>query len=255
MNELIISTELLHSNKEHDLYGKYIEERKKIDYTYYSNYTKERQLFQDTLIANHFIDKKISNHPWIIYTCGCYGAGKSHSLKQLQFNIKDMVYVDPDKIKLNLPEAEKYIKEDSLNANNALHKEATFIATLIEYYALNHEYTIIVDGSLQNYHWYQSHFQEILTHYQKYKIAIIKVTADITIIKERCKKREKETGIIIPDQLLESIYQQIPIAFEKLLPFAHLIIEITNNDSVFVDNVRIHPSIILDSIYFCASLI
>lgn len=78
------------SDADCQLYGNYAAIRKTLDYSYHSNYTKERQLLQDTIIdhllniANaNIVDPKFGemcstpSHPWIAFTAGCMGVGKS----------------------------------------------------------------------------------------------------------------------------------------------------------------------------------
>src|ERR1700744_2123522 len=162
----MISTEILYENKNKtEFFGKYQDIRQKMDYNYFKNYTKERQLFQDTIIDSYFVNIKSRNNCWIMFTCGCFGSGKSHVIdyfNNLGFvNRNEYIYIDPDQIKHKLPETKTYINNNPVHASTMLHMESTFISLLIEYIALHNSYPIIIDGSLHNHKWYQEHFKYI----------------------------------------------------------------------------------------------
>ncbi len=238
----MLSSEQLHNNPNvFEFVGPYKHIRSKLDYNYFLNYTLERQHFQNELISTYFQAKNTSFIPEIIFTCGCFGAGKSRTIDHLiEQNIlypKDYyVYIDPDKIKHQLPEMQTYINMCPLEAGNLTHKESTFIALIIEYYALEQNYNIIVDGSLQNALWYQEYFCQIKQNYPLYTIGIIKVDASLENIKQRCIDRAKKTGRVIDEKLIEKIYNQIPISFQLLKDKVDWYQEIINNVRLIIGN-------------------
>lgn len=63
-----------------DFAGKYIKERKMLDYSWHCNISRARQKWQDEVIDS--VVKKVSpqSNPWIVYTCGPMGAGKGYCL-------------------------------------------------------------------------------------------------------------------------------------------------------------------------------
>jgi predicted ABC-type ATPase len=214
-------------------FGQYIEFRKSLDYTYFDVYSEERQKFQDIIINRHLEGKKSYTHPWLISLCGPFGVGKSHLLKTfkiLNIQKEDAVYIDPDKIKYELPEAKQFIKTDPINAGSILHKESTFIALLIQNISFQHSYIIISDGSLRNVDWYKKYFKNVRERYSHYKLGIIKVNASLETILERCKKRGKETGRIISENLIKEIYYQIPQSYDILKKYMDINIEINNEN-------------------------
>ena len=239
------STEQTYGNGRLEFFGSYCEARRLMDYTYFKNYTQERQLFQDTIISKYFLNKDILDKkqckPWIIFMCGCYGAGKTHTLKHL--NTKNIlptdnfVYIDPDKIKDVLPETKSLIEECPNDVGRLLHKEATFIALLIEYIALTSNYYIIVDGSLYNHEWYAEHFNEIKEKYH-YKIGIIYVNASLENMLTRCHKRNIETGRIISDDMIIFIHKKISVAVDVLDKYADMFLTIDNNGSISIKSIR-----------------
>ena len=63
-----------------DFVGKYVKERKMLDYSWHCNISRNRQKWQDEVIDS--IVKKVApqSNPWIVYTCGPMGAGKGYCL-------------------------------------------------------------------------------------------------------------------------------------------------------------------------------
>jgi hypothetical protein len=218
------------SNK---FYGKYIQFRKTLDYSYFDHYSEERQLFQDSVIDKYLEGKTPHKNPWFISLCGPFGVGKSHLIRTfdvINVNKEEAVYIDPDKIKYDLPEAKDLIEKDPLNAGSLLHKESTFIALLINNIALEYSFIIISDGSLRNVDWYKKYFLNIRLNYSQYKLAIIKVDSELKTILLRCKKRGKETGRIISEDLIKDIYNQIPKSYHILKNYMDFYMEIDNED-------------------------
>lgn len=71
---------------EHKFYGEFADIRRCLDYTFHSNYVKERQLFQDDIIIQTLEDPIITDlhgntcarpeYPWLVFTAGAMGAGE-----------------------------------------------------------------------------------------------------------------------------------------------------------------------------------
>ena len=102
-----------------EFYGPFKSIRSSLDYTYHGNYIKSRQLFQDRIVEK-LLDGtviedsngngvcKTPTEPWIVFTAGVMGAGKSHTIKQLSsrglFPLQSYVVIDPDDIRQHFPE-------------------------------------------------------------------------------------------------------------------------------------------------------
>jgi hypothetical protein len=66
-------------------YGLYANLRERLDYSYHCNYTKERQLFQDSIIDDTLRNVKLEDingntcktptEPIIVFTAGAMGSG------------------------------------------------------------------------------------------------------------------------------------------------------------------------------------
>ena len=147
---VLISSEDNNRLDEMTFFGKYSHIRETLDYNYHANYTFERQMLQDAIISDMldsaFIldaDGQIGTtpqKPWIVFTAGAMGAGKSHVMNSLvtngRFPLKAFVIVDPDEIRRLLPEYHMYINENAELAGELTRKEAGFIAEILTLAAL-----------------------------------------------------------------------------------------------------------------------
>ena len=59
-------------------HGKYPHIRELSDYSWHSNYSKERQLWHDKVVDSVVVKTQPQATPWIVYTCGPMGAGKGY---------------------------------------------------------------------------------------------------------------------------------------------------------------------------------
>lgn len=234
----MISTELLHKNHDNrQWFGEFSKYRMMMDTSYFCNYTKDRQLVQDAIIKKYLSPFKYlgqkSKNPWIFFTCGPFGAGKSHTVRFLNdhgvLDLNEYIYIDPDKIKFELPEANEYIKMDPLNAGSLLHKESTFISLMIQYIVFDQGRAMIIDGSLKNFTWNHEHMLFIRKHYPCYNIGIIKVEADIPKMLERAHKRAQITGRIISDNIIIETAKDIKESFPKYLGLINFYLVVDNN--------------------------
>lgn len=183
---------------------------KYIDTTYHPKYDDDRSHMHEKIIDEHFIDTTASDSPHIIYMGGCYGSGKGHVLRHLntnnKINLNNYIYVDPDKIRSHIPEYEKYLRENPWTAGEKTSKEVGYICELIQMHALVNNYNIIVDGSLQNFEWYNAHINNLKNQFPTYEFFCIFVHAPWVKVLERVIQRAEITKRCIPFALLKSIY-------------------------------------------------
>lgn len=188
----VLSSEENHKSDDADaFYGPYAHIRRTIDYTYHSNYTFERQRFQDAIISEFlnapmFRDRNgvtctTPTEPWIVFTAGAMGAGKSYTLRKLSgrdlFPLSAFVRVDPDEIRRFFPEFKLYVEQSPELAGELTRKEAGFISEILTQAALLAGKNVLVDGSLRDADWYQQYFWRLRTDYSGLRIAIIHVSA------------------------------------------------------------------------------
>lgn len=216
-----------HQNDDDDLFhGKYASLRSTLDYTYHSYYTRERQGLQDEIIDSILSNSTASadtcsrRAPWIVFTAGPMGAGKSWSIRHLSkkgyFPLDSFVTVDPDEIRRQLPEFSHFVEHYPHFAGEWTRKEAGFIAELLTLVALHQNRHVLVDGTLRNASWYATHFSELRLLYTRLQIAILHVTAPSSLILERAHERSKTTGRVVPLDMLQEAMEQVPLSIERL---------------------------------------
>jgi len=238
------------ADNDFEFYGEFKDLRASLDYSYHCNYRKERQEFQDHLIqrtlrASLIRDKNgyvctTPNEPWIVFTAGAMGAGKSHTINKLQklnrFPLSAFVSVDPDEIRRELPEYDLYIKTKPLQAGELTRKEAGYIAELIILAALKKGKNVLVDGSLRDHKWYSSYFSNLREEYSGLRIAILHITASRDLVFKRAKSRAQDTGRVVPHETIELSFEQVPRSVAALRPMSDYHAELINNDEIELNN-------------------
>ena len=181
--------------------GKYKHIRERLDYKYHAHYYGTRQLLQDSIIDSLLLTPEEpegenngeQSKPYIIFTAGCMGAGKTHTVRKLsssgQFPLKSFVSVDPDEIRRLLPEYNVYIANNPLTAGELTRKEAGLIAEILTEAALERDRNVLVDGSLRDADWYQNYFEVLRESHPRLNLGIVHVTANIEDIYLRVEVR------------------------------------------------------------------
>lgn len=233
-NQGFLTTEMMYSSKAEIFTGKYSSVRQLLDYDYHSHYLPSRQLVQDKIIDSYLtnIEEKTCHSPTVIFMAGVMGAGKSHSLKYLDFRtdfqLADYVLIDPDKIKYELPEMLNFIEEDPSTAGDRTHKESGYIAEIIQNEALRQHVPIIVDGSLRDKDWNETLIAGIRSKYPRYRIGLIYVSASLGRVIDRVQQRRQDTGRAINLELLEETAKQVPNTVEHLKRSVNFFVKIKN---------------------------
>jgi hypothetical protein len=181
------------------------------------------------------VDGKIGSvptEPWIVFTAGPMGAGKSHVMKVLHdralFPLKAFVTVDPDEIRHLLPEYHMYIDENPELAGELTRKEAGFISEILTLAALQAGKNVLQDGSLRDSEWYKGYFARLRLEFPAVRQAILHVTAPREAIFRRAAERGKATGRWVPTQVLEAALDQVPRSVDILAPLVDYYAELNN---------------------------
>ena len=225
------------------LYGRYAAIRTTLDYSYHSNYTKERQLVQDDIIDILLNIATIADPSsggmcsapsprWVAFTAGCMGAGKSWTIRHLSqrglFPLHAFVTVDPDDIRHHLPEFETYARMERERAGEWTRKEAGLMSEILTLAALEKGHNVLVDGSLRDFSWYQSYFSRLKRDYAPLRIGILHITAPPDVIYARASSRAQQTGRVIPRATLEESLLQVPKSIQQLRPLADFYAQLHN---------------------------
>lgn len=195
------STEKNHKSTNMHFYGPYAHIRKTLDYSYHSNYTRERQLLQDAIISHFMRKPKIVDDegqvgttptlPFIVFTAGAMGVGKSHVIQYLHkhryFPLSSFVIADPDEIRNHFPEYNVYKSESPLKAGELTKKEAGYIVEILSCAAIQAGKNILIDGSLRHSEWYSDYFARLKNEFSCAKICILHIVAPNDEVIKRAK--------------------------------------------------------------------
>eukprot|EP00547_Thalassionema_nitzschioides_P014728 CAMPEP_0194240102 /NCGR_PEP_ID=MMETSP0158-20130606/6377_1 /TAXON_ID=33649 /ORGANISM="Thalassionema nitzschioides, Strain L26-B" /LENGTH=746 /DNA_ID=CAMNT_0038974741 /DNA_START=99 /DNA_END=2339 /DNA_ORIENTATION=- len=228
-------------------YGKYTHLRATLDYTFHeTHYSESRQCLQDRIIDSflespQIVDQygqtcRVPTEPWIVFTAGAMGAGKSYTMKQLvlrqnRFPLLAFVMVDPDEVRRHLPEYAALICDDPLEAGHRTRKEAGLICETLTLAALEAGTNVLVDGSLRDAEWYSRYLRGLRRSFPNVRQAIIHITASPSVVLERAERRGRETGRVIPRDLLLATLEQVPRSVERLTPLVDYVCEIRNDST------------------------
>jgi len=219
-------------------YGPFRDIRDGLDKDYHGSYTRERQAMQDELVRRVVkdADRTPQATPWIVFTAGAMGAGKSRTIKWMSqngiFPLRDIVHIDPDIFKRLFPEWKGYVRHDPMRAGLQTRHESGYLVEIAQEAALRRGQHIWVDGSLRDSDWYAHAFRQIRRVHPSYQIAILYVTADKEEIMRRARRRGEATGRHVPEaEILDSIHR-VPLSVARLAPHAEFLAVIDNSNSV-----------------------
>jgi len=208
-----------------------------LDYTYHKKYSEDRVAFQDRLIEESCATGKHQEDlllPWVVFTAGAMGAGKGYVMKWLEKNdalpLEKFITVDPDAIRQSLPEWDGYVSKDPLTAAVKTQKEAGCIAEIMGYKVLCERWNVIFDGSLRDVAWYKVYFEKLRQSFPGIRLMILHIQADRQEVLDRAEKRGKETGRMVPRELLESSMDAVPKSVRQLAPHVDVAIRVINSN-------------------------
>jgi len=227
--------------------------RSYLDLEYYNEtYDKQRTELHERIVNSYFDNSSINSNsnPYstIIFTSGAYGSGKSHVIKLLEkynkINLKNFIYIDPDKLRVELPEYKELLKIDPWNAGMKTNKEIFYISSLIKYHALFTNHNVIYDSSLKDSEWFSQYFLWLKKTYPKIIIKIIHVKTNWCNILERNLLRAEQTKRCIPLKFIHDAYHKSSKSNEKLKYYVDENIIITNdNDNETIEYIKKLPII------------
>mmetsp|Transcript_10418 Transcript_10418/g.15844 ORF Transcript_10418/g.15844 Transcript_10418/m.15844 type:complete len:319 (+) Transcript_10418:216-1172(+) len=238
-----ISTEENYMDPDAEFVGEYSSLRQSLDYSYHKRYSERRQLFHDTII-NRFRSTVIYDgdvvcerpeRNWLVFTAGCMGSGKSHTLSWLSsrdlFPLWSFVRVDFDGLRDLLPETAEYQRREPSTAGYLTQKEVGYIAEVLTLTALQEGKNIIVDGTLRDYDWYAQYMSGLRYTFPSLKLAIFHVTVSPVTAQRRAQMRAKVTGRVVPMELILETMEKIPRAIEELSPYADFVCTFRNEET------------------------
>eukprot|EP01060_Flectonema_neradi_P006416 TRINITY_DN14335_c0_g1_i2.p1 TRINITY_DN14335_c0_g1~~TRINITY_DN14335_c0_g1_i2.p1 ORF type:complete len:287 (+),score=25.16 TRINITY_DN14335_c0_g1_i2:47-907(+) len=237
------STAELYRVRHRNFYGKYAGFRRVLDYTYHNNYSRDRQALQDrvidALIGRHvqlLEDNRPSPHPWLVFSAGAMGAGKTRTLEWMSdaqhFPLDKFIFLDHDVVKFALPEMYLFQKVNPVEAASLLQKEAGYIIEIATNICMSLGVNCLVDGSLRDKEWYSSYINAVRRDFSSQRIGIIHVHADETDVVQRAKERSMTTGRIVPEETLRTAIKQVPKSVSHLQSHVDTVLRIDNSGAL-----------------------
>jgi predicted ABC-type ATPase len=233
--------------------------RELLDKNYHRTYSIDRIAFQDKIVEDIISSPddagtKQKHQPWVIFTAGPTGVGKSTIIRWLldrgYLPLTNIVKIDMDEIRLKLIDND--VELSPLEVGDATQEEAGSIAELALLSSLSFNKNVIVDGSMRNINWYRDYLKTLQELFPSIKIAILHVTANTETVIERVRERALKIKRDVPEKRLN---ETLAITVEKLLPlrsYSSLFVSISNNysctaagtGSCFVESTEIQPFIV-----------
>lgn len=230
-----LSTWSNHQDPTADHHGRYRSIRAQLDLAYHGMYSKSRQRLQDKLLDDALGRVKGNQpSPWIIFTAGAMGSGKSHTfnwmVEQGIVPLQEVQIIDPDLFKSALPEWAGYVLRDPLTAGYKTHMESGYLVEIAQEAALRQCKHIWVDGSLRDGDWYRSEFQRIARDHPAYRIAIVHVVSRRQMVLERALGRAAVTGRHVPVSEIDDSIMRVPQSVKLLAPLTDFLALVDNSE-------------------------
>jgi len=215
--------------------GKYSRIRAGLDTEYHGVYSRSRQELQDQLLDEAMRGVGGGHvEPWIIFTAGAMGSGKSHTfdwlVEQGIMPLRNVQTIDPDRFKVVFPEWQGYLKRDPLKAGCHTRRESGYMVELAQEAAMRERRHIWVDGSLRDREWYAAEFERIAREHPAYRIAIMHVVARREVVLGRVAARASATGRSVPLGEIDDSLARVPQSVRALGPLADFIAVVDNSD-------------------------
>lgn len=210
-----------------DFVESFLHIRRTRDYDFHYYYPDFRQRTQNTIIERFLgldLPARVAN-PWIVFTAGAMGAGKSYVMHTLHranlCNLEGRVYVDMDQIREMLPEYDHYVRDDQEclkdpqaclveTAGDLTQVESGYIQEILLEAALERGKQIVVDGSMHNAGWWKSQLKDIKQRYPEYRVAILEIVTAWEDVERNIEERYNKTGRMVPLHTVKISWNEVP---------------------------------------------
>ena len=220
-----------------DITGNFREAREALDWSYHIKPIAPRQQLQDKILATAMKPScERRERPWIVFTAGAMGAGKSYALHALHaerlFPLDTFQTIDPDALKHELPEMPGYLLFDRPSAATKLHRESTQMADVLLEHSLRAGCNVLVDGSLRDHKYYAWLFGDLRKRFPSHRLAIVHISAPPEVVHRRVAERaaNSKDGRAVPRELVDASLKQVPESVRVLGPLVDYVAEVENDD-------------------------
>ena len=170
-------------------------------------YDQDRKQLHDKIIKEKTKNVKPvpppeGQKPIAIFTAGGSGSGKSSVMKVTKQQLgDDLVHVDADDIKNDIPEYINWVKQKDDSAAFKSHDESSDLANELIKQSVKESKPFIFDSTMKNI----EKFTKIINMLKEagYEIHIAMADVPVEVAKERAAQRAKKTGRVVPDSIIE----------------------------------------------------
>lgn len=179
------------------------------------HYTKERNQLHKDIVEAYLRDAPGNQErPAILFTAGGSGSGKSSALEQIDdLPPEGSVYIDPDEIKLLIPEYKRLVEEGDPRAMALVHDESIDIAAKLLHYAYEGEYHIAMDGTGAS----PAFLGRLDTALSRgYEVHVAYFNTDTETALRRIADRKAKTGRGVREDVARDIHRNASRLFERV---------------------------------------
>lgn len=183
------------------------------------NWDEARAAWHETVAERAVHGKQSSDHPQITIMGGGSASGKSTLGKQIVEHAADMVRVDSDELKLEIPEYADLKKTDPSNAAMRAHEESSHLAHMILAKSMANKLDIIYDTTSSGKNS-SALVKEAAD--RGYKVNLIFADVPLSVARERANYRANNPnnragfGRVVPDEVIASSHHKSAENFMKM---------------------------------------
>lgn len=235
----------------------------------------ERKALHETIVSDLLRQGTASEKPFLIFTAGAPGAGKSTTVKTLQLagyiEADKALLLDPDLIKPMIPEYEALKKISAEDAAKIVHSESSKIMDQVFEQAVSQKKNLIVDGTLRWTEYTSNLIKRLRREHPEYSsISIVSVDAGLPTALARVKARAEQMGRYVPPEYVRETAELVAGSVKTLEPIVDFVVRMRNEDwpmitqltrgglaagvSIFVPRGDGSDSVMVDPVYMRAMM-
>ena len=211
-----------------------------LDHSYHGAYSAKRQCHHDRIIEDLIWHRPSGlNKPVVIFMAGTMGVGKGYTRDRIGelgfFDADNYVKIDYDDIKQKLPEYHEIVGLNdplvSKQAGSITHAESAFVAEIVQQFAIDNRYNIIIDGSLNDLQWFEGVFRDFKE--SGYTIKLVYVSSnDLNVVEENANHRGEIEGRFVSREEIEKNYLAVSNTVGSLKKYTDFTLEISGGSVV-----------------------
>lgn len=209
-------------------------------------YTADRKRLHEKIIGG-FVDHVPSvppnKKPVAVVTMGGPASGKGTVLRHILGDHGDLVNVNPDDVKEEIPEYKRMVGKENpkkttggkiVTAKDAAflaHEESSDVSEQVMDRAIGARKNLILDGTGKNANKYRAKIQRLKD--AGYHVRVVMPHVDLGEAHKRMKERANRSGRFVPEDIVEMAHHLIPGNFDTIQSVA--------DEAVLFDNTRPPP--------------